>query len=105
MGSTPATGVGGGATPPPELVTSYAYNPTDGRLATIRGGGLHPPSQFNYTYLPNSNLLATMTGPIHTVTNTYEPNRDILASKQNKAGIAIVSKYDSGTKYVDFEVN
>ena len=35
LGSTPASGVGGGATPPPELVTSYAYNPTDGRLETI----------------------------------------------------------------------
>ena len=50
LGSTPASGVGGGATPPPELVTSYAYNPTDGRLETIRGGGLHPPSQFSYSY-------------------------------------------------------
>ena len=94
LGSTPATGVGGGASPPPELVTSYAYNPTDGRLETIRGGGLHPPSQFNYSYLANSNLIKTITSPAHTVTNTYEPNRNILDVKENKAGTTIISKHD-----------
>jgi RHS repeat-associated protein len=94
LGSTPASGVGGGASPPPELVTSYAYNPTHGRLETIRGGGLHPPSQFNYSYLANSNLIKTITSPAHTVTNTYEPNRDVLDVKENKAGTTIISKHD-----------
>jgi hypothetical protein len=35
-----------------------------------------------------------VTGPVHTVTNTYEPNRDILDVKENKAGTTTVSKYD-----------
>jgi RHS repeat-associated protein len=35
-----------------------------------------------------------VTGPAHTVTNTYEPNRDILDVKENKAGTTTVSKYD-----------
>jgi hypothetical protein len=55
---------------------------------------LHPPSQFNYSYVPNSNLLATITGPAHTVTNYYEPNRDVLDIKQNKAGTTLISQYD-----------
>jgi RHS repeat-associated protein len=35
-----------------------------------------------------------VTGPAHTVTNTYEPNRDILDVKENKAGTSVVSRYD-----------
>jgi hypothetical protein len=94
LGSTPAPGVGGGAPPPPELVTSYAYNPTDGRLSTVGRGDIPVPQSFNYTYLANSNLIATVTGPAHTVTNTYEPNRDVLDVKENKAGTSVVSRYD-----------
>jgi hypothetical protein len=54
---------------------------------------LHPPSQFSYFYVPNSNLLATITtsfplltdhSALITSTNTYEPNRDVLDTKQNK---------------------
>jgi hypothetical protein len=62
LGSTPAPGVGGGASPPPELVTSYAYNPTDGRLSTVGRGDIPVPQSFNYTYLANSNLIETITG-------------------------------------------
>jgi RHS repeat-associated protein len=93
LGSTPASGVGGGASPPPELVTSYAYNPTDGRLSEISNPQISN-QIFSYTYTANSNLLSTVTGPIHTVTNTYEPNRDILDVKENKAGTSVVSRYD-----------
>ena len=55
---------------------------------------MHPPSQFSYPYVPNSNLLATITtssplltdhSALITSTNTYEPNRDVLDTKQNKA--------------------
>jgi RHS repeat-associated protein len=35
-----------------------------------------------------------VTGPVHTVTNTWEPNRDVLASKQNKAGSSVISQYN-----------
>jgi RHS repeat-associated protein len=44
--------------------------------------------------LANNDLLATVTGPVHTVTNTWEPNRDVIASKQNKAGSSVISQYN-----------
>ena len=80
-----------------ENQAAYAYGTTDGRLASVSGGGLQPPSQFNYTYLANSNLIQSVTataGAVHTVTNTYEQNRNVLASKQNKVGTTVVSQYD-----------
>jgi RHS repeat-associated protein len=58
----------------------HTYGTTDGRLASISKGA----SVFAYTYVPNSNLIATVTSPIHTVTNVYETTRDELASKVNK---------------------
>ena len=42
-------------------------------------------------------MLATTTatsGAIHTVTNLYEGDRDILDTKQNKVGSTVVSGYD-----------
>ncbi len=53
-----------------------------------------------YSYLPSSNLLSTVAGPIHTVTNTWEPNRDVLDVKQNKVGASVISSYD-----YDYAVN
>jgi hypothetical protein len=47
--------------------------PTDGHIAQI------------------SNLLASTTGPIHTVTNLYEPTRDVLDLKQIKVGTTVIS--------------
>jgi RHS repeat-associated protein len=60
-------------------------------LATLSGGLPVPlsgvqapsPSTFNYNYIPNSNLISTVTSPAHTVTNDYEPNRNILLTKSN----------------------
>ena len=78
----------------------YTYSSVDGRLATVGRAavpaapvGVSPPV-FSYSYLPNSNLLASTTGPIHTVTNLYEPTRDVLDLKQNKVGTTTISNYD-----------
>jgi RHS repeat-associated protein len=49
---------------------------------------------FTYSYLQNSNLLASVIGPIHTVTNTWELDRDVLDAKENKVGSTVVSKLD-----------
>jgi RHS repeat-associated protein len=38
--------------------------------------------------------LATVTGPIHTVINQWEPTRDVLDTKTNKLAITVISKYD-----------
>jgi RHS repeat-associated protein len=44
--------------------------------------------------LANSgSLLETVTGPAHTVTNTYETNRNVLTNKENKAGVNIRSNF------------
>lgn len=56
-----------------ENSAAYTYSPTDGRISQI------------------SNLLPTVSGPIHTVTNTWETNRDALDLKQNKVGISVIS--------------
>jgi len=80
-----------------ENQATYTYSPTDGRIATISGGGLQPPSPANtfiYAYQANSpNLIKTLTALAHTVTNTWEPTRDVLSNKENKAGATIVSNY------------
>ncbi len=79
----------------PETQAAYAYSASTGRLATVIGGGdVSSPQTFSYSYLPNSSLIETVTGPAHTVTNTYEPTRNVLASKENKAGTTVVSRYD-----------
>jgi RHS repeat-associated protein len=76
-----------------ETSAAYSYSATDGRISQI-SNPLIPNQLFNYSYLPSSNLLSTVSGPIHTVTNTYEPNRDVLDVKQNKVGTSVISSYD-----------
>ncbi len=96
-----------------ENSVTYNYHPTDGRIETIRGGGLHPPSQFKYTYETNSyGLIKTLTNhtdpitsPIHTVTNTWETDRDVLASKQNKVGVTGISGYQYGVNLLGQRTN
>ena len=41
--------------------------------------------------LLSSDLLSAISGPIHTVTNTWETNRDALDLKQNKVGTSVIS--------------
>jgi RHS repeat-associated protein len=69
------------------------YSATDGRLSQI-SNPLIPNQLFNYSYLPSSDLLSAVSGPVHTTTHTWEPNRDVLDLKQNKVGTSIVSSYD-----------
>ena len=91
--STPAPGVGGG-TPASTIVeaqAAYAYSPTHGRIAQVAKS---PNQTFYYAYTLNSNLLATVSGPIHTVTNHWEPDHDHLDLKQNKVGSSVISGHD-----------
>jgi YD repeat-containing protein len=76
-----------------ETSAAYSYSATDGRISQI-SNPLIPNQIFTYSYLPSSNLLSTVSGPIHTVTNTWEPNRDVLDLKQNKVGTSVISSYD-----------
>jgi len=69
---------------------TYAYDIT-GRLGSVTS----PAGTFTYGYLANSmGLLHTVTGPAHTVTNTWETTRDVLTEKENKVGTTVVSAYD-----------
>jgi RHS repeat-associated protein len=76
-----------------ETSAAYTYSTTDGRISQI-SDPQDPNQIFNYSYLPSSNLLSAVSGPIHTVTNTWEPNRDVLDVKQNKVGTSVISSYD-----------
>ena len=54
--------------------------------------------EFSYSYLPNApHLISQVTAPLHTVTHTYEANRDMLTSKtnrwENKVDYPIISAY------------
>jgi RHS repeat-associated protein len=77
-----------------ENSATYTYGSTDGRLASVGRGDTPVPQSFNYSYLPNSNLLSTVTGPAHSVTNTWESTRNVLASKVNsKLDTTVISSY------------
>ena len=78
-----------------ENQVTYGYSATDGRLTTVVGGGdTSSPQTFSYGYTPDSGLIQTVTGPIHTVTNVWETNREVLDVKQNKVGDDDISKFD-----------
>ena len=78
-----------------EYQATYGYSATDGRFSSVVGGGdVASPQTFSYGYTPNSNLIESVTGPIHTATNIWEPNRDVLDYKQNKVGSTVISQYD-----------
>jgi RHS repeat-associated protein len=76
-----------------ENQVGYQYGTTDGRLTSVSGGAFQVPSLFQYSYLPNSSLIASVTGPAHTVTNTWAADRDVLTLKENKVGTTVVSAY------------
>jgi RHS repeat-associated protein len=76
-----------------ENEAAYAYSPLDGRLSQVS----IPQSEsqvFTYTYLAHSTLIEKVAGPVHDVFNTWEANRDELASKQNKVGTDVISQHD-----------
>jgi RHS repeat-associated protein len=73
-----------------ENQVTYAYDPA-GRLASVTS----PAGPFTYAYQANSvGLLSSVTSPAHTVTNTWENTRDVLARKQNAVGASVISAYD-----------
>jgi len=63
-----------------ENEVSYNYGSTDGRLASVTRAS----DTFSYLYTPNSSLIASVTSPVHIVSNVFETTRNVLASKVNK---------------------
>jgi RHS repeat-associated protein len=84
-----------------ENAVSYGYD-VAGRLKYVHPAAALPAipeeSDFSYGYTPNSSLIATVTGPAHTVTNTWEPTRDVLKTKLNKETVGTAS-YPSSFGY------
>ena len=68
---------------------TYSYD-SAGRLGTVTS----PTGSFIYAYLPNAGLIETVTGPVHTVHNTYQPFGYGLKSKTNQVGTTVVSKFE-----------
>ena len=62
-----------------ENSVTYGYD-ASGRMSTVTS----PAGTFTYAYTPGSSLVASVTGPVHIVTNTWEPNRDVLDVKDNR---------------------
>jgi RHS repeat-associated protein len=76
--------------------STVAYGATDGRLLSITSDFVGTTGTYNYAYEPDSNsdLIDTVTGPVHTVDNQWETTRDALDWKENKVGTDTISKYD-----------
>lgn len=70
----------------------YGYDDFS-RPTSVERPGIAP-IPFSYTYVPNSSLLAAVTGPVHEVVNTWEPNRDVLDVKQSKVDETVISRFD-----------
>ena len=64
-----------------------------GRLNAVSS----PSGEYSYTYVDQSHLLASVTGPVHTVTNSYESGRDAMTSKTNAVASSTVSRF--GARY------
>lgn len=73
-----------------EYDVDYAYDAI-GRFSSVTNGS----DVFTYGYLTNSNLISSITYPNDiTVTKSYESNRDLVTSIENKYGTTTISKYD-----------
>jgi RHS repeat-associated protein len=73
-----------------EYAVGYGYDNL-GRFSTVTSGA----DTFTYGYLPNSNLVSSIQYPASiSVTKSYESNRDLVTSIENKYGATTVSKYD-----------
>jgi len=73
-----------------EYDVDYGYDGY-GRFNSLENGD----DTFTYGYLANSNLISTLTGPNGiSTTNTYETNRNLITSIENKYSSTSISKYD-----------
>ena len=73
-----------------EYGVGYGYDNL-GRLSTVTSGT----DTFTYSYMANSNLISNITYPNGiSASKSYEPNRDLVTSIENKYGTTTVSKYD-----------
>ncbi len=66
----------------PSIYSSVRYGfEASGRLESVTRGS----DQFTYGYVPQSSLLASVTGPVHSVGYEYETGRNAMTAVSNKA--------------------
>lgn len=76
-------------------IVSYGYEPNTGRFKSVSWNVNGVTDNAAYSYLPNSDLLYTMTTNSGlTTTYSYEPNRNLMTGVQNNYGAGLISKYD-----------
>jgi RHS repeat-associated protein len=81
--------LGTASVPAQDHAVTYGYD-SFGRL----NGVTSPAGAYAYGFATHSDLLATLTGPMHVATRGYEPNRNLLTSLENKVGTTVVSRFD-----------
>jgi RHS repeat-associated protein len=75
--------------------TGYGYDPTTGRFNTLTWNANSQSDSITYGYLPNSELLETLTHPNSQLTTyAYEPNRNLKTSVRNDYNSSTISQYD-----------
>ncbi len=85
-----------------ETSSSYGFSTLHGRLTSVTG----PSNDAHiYAYLPNSNLITSVTSASHVVANVWEANRNVLVSKENKVGSTVVSKYEYSVNHLGQRTN
>ena len=80
---------------------SYGYD-NAGRLKYVDPSYPLPQAPaFTYSYETDTyDLVENVTGPTHTVTNTWEATRNVLGSKENEAGATDISTFTYGVNEI-----
>jgi hypothetical protein len=80
--------VGTSADTDADYAVTYGFD-AQGRLDSVSNGN----QTFSYGYLADSNLIETMTSPVHTATDTYEDERNVKTVLDNVVNSLSTSKY------------
>lgn len=70
------------------LSVNYAFD-VSGRLREVTS----PAGAFTYAYVTDSDLVESVTGPVHTVTHTHQPKGNGLLTKTNTVGQTTISRF------------
>ena len=91
--TTDALGRSSGLSLGSDYATSYAYNPL-GRFHSVSSSVFSVSSVANYSYLPGSDLIFGWSNGVVSVSRAFEPHRDLITAVENRAGEAVVSRFE-----------
>jgi RHS repeat-associated protein len=81
----------------PDYAITYAYDNVgrfSGLSSSIGSTGSTMSNHWQYTYLPNSDLISGWSNGILETVRTYEPTRDLITAVENRAGPDLISRFD-----------